>query len=124
VLGIETEIIVTALESINKNKMVVIEDWGQQSDVRSDRRAVYLAKYHLAEEGIASRMKILLNTPVLIRKIDIHKAIEWVQRQLSIKLAKKQQEAIRCAVENKVTIITGGPGTGKTTIISSILKIF
>ena len=124
VLGIEAEIIVNALESINKNRMVVIEDWAQQSDVTTDRRAVYLAKYHLAEKGIASRMKILLNTPVLIRKIDINKAIEWVQGQLAINLAKKQQEAIRCAVENKVTIITGGPGTGKTTIISSILRIF
>jgi len=43
---------------------------------------------------------------------------------LSLKLADNQIEAVRCAAENKVMVITGGPGTGKTTIINAILKIF
>jgi len=47
-----------------------------------------------------------------------------VQKQLSIALAEKQVAAIKCAVENKVMVITGGPGTGKTTIINAVLKIF
>ena len=38
------------------------------------------------------------------------KAIEWVQKQLAITLAKNQIEAIKCALENKVMVITGGPG--------------
>jgi len=66
----------------------------------------------------------LINAPKSIRKIDSDKAIEWVQKQLAITLAKKQVEAIKCATENKVMVITGGPGTGKTTIINAILKIF
>jgi len=124
VLNVDSEIIVNALESINKSKMVVFEDLSLEGDGKVDKRAVYLAKYHLSEKGIVSRMKTLVETPALIRKIDVDKAMNWVQGQLAINLAKKQEEAIRCALENKVIVITGGPGTGKTTIISAILKIF
>ena len=47
-----------------------------------------------------------------------------MQKQLSIALAEKQVAAIKCAAENKVMVITGGPGTGKTTLINAVLKIF
>ena len=47
-----------------------------------------------------------------------------MQKQLDITLAAKQMEAVQCAVTDKVLVITGGPGTGKTTIINAILKIF
>ena len=69
-------------------------------------------------------VRTLINTPKSTRKIKTDKAIEWVQKQLSINLAEKQIEAVKCAAENKVMVITGGPGTGKTTIINAILKIF
>ena len=69
-------------------------------------------------------MKTLISEPKTFRKINTRKACDWVQKQLSIKLAEKQVEAVKCAVESKVMVITGGPGTGKTTIINAILKIF
>jgi exodeoxyribonuclease V alpha subunit len=50
--------------------------------------------------------------------------VEWVQGQLSLQFADRQKEAISNALEHKVMVITGGPGTGKTTIINAILKIF
>ena len=50
--------------------------------------------------------------------------MDYVQKQLSITLAERQIEAIKAAITNKVLVITGGPGTGKTTIIKSILQIF
>jgi len=52
----------------------------------------------------------------------IRKAVEWVQEKLSIKLADKQVEPVECACQSKVMVLTGQPGTGKTTIINSILK--
>ena len=55
--------------------------------------------------------------------IDFNRAITWVQESNKLQLAASQTEAIRCALENRVVIITGGPGVGKTTIIQSILKI-
>ena len=69
-------------------------------------------------------MKTLITAPKSIRPINPEKAIVWVQQQLDITLASKQVEAVKCALTNKVVVITGGPGTGKTTIINAILKIF
>jgi len=69
-------------------------------------------------------LKVLLQVPKSVRKTDSEKAVKWVQQQLSISLAEKQIEAVQCSLESKVMIITGGPGTGKTTIIHAILKIF
>ena len=89
-----------------------------------DKTAVYLTTFHACEKNIASRLKSLLSAPLRRRKIDAHKAVEWVQGQLSLSLAPNQIEAIKCATSNKVMVITGGPGTGKTTIINAILKIF
>ena len=69
-------------------------------------------------------MKALINAPKAIRPIDPDKALGWVQKQLDITLMPRQVEAVKCALTNKVVVITGGPGTGKTTIINAILKIF
>ncbi len=125
VLGVDREVIVQALGAIAADKMIVIEDLNEDiEDFRENNKAVYLAKFHLSETSIVARMKTLISSPKSIRKIDSDKAIEWVQEQLTITLAKKQVEAIKCAAEDKVMIITGGPGTGKTTIINAILKVF
>jgi exodeoxyribonuclease V alpha subunit len=79
---------------------------------------------HVCETGIADRLTALVQTRKSIRDIDADKAIDWVQRRLSITLADNQRKAVLRAVEDKVMVITGGPGTGKTTIINAVLKIF
>ena len=125
ILGVGREVIVSAFSTIAYDKRIVIEDLNEEiEEFRENNKAVYLAKFHVSETSIATRLKTLINAPKSIRKIDSDKAIEWVQKQLAITLAKKQVEAIKCATENKVMVITGGPGTGKTTIINAILKIF
>ena len=125
VLEVGRDIIINAFGTITLDQRIVIEDLNDRLDeFKETYKAVYLAKFHLCETSIARRLKTLANAPKSIRKIDSGKAIGWVQKQLDITLAKNQIEAIRCAVENKVMVITGGPGTGKTTIINAILKIF
>jgi exodeoxyribonuclease V alpha subunit len=125
ILEVDREIIVKALGTISLDKRIVIEDLNQNIyEFKENNKAVYLAKYHFSETSIANRVKVLVNTPKLIRKIDSDKAIEWVQKQIAITLAEKQKEAIKSAIENKVMVITGGPGTGKTTIINAVIKIF
>jgi exodeoxyribonuclease V alpha subunit len=124
-LGVNQEDIVRALGVISDSKMIVIEGLHEEGEEFMERtRAVYLAKFYHAETTIATKMKMLKNALKTIRDIDPDRAIEWVQKQLAIILADRQVEAIKCAIENKIMIITGGPGTGKTTIINAILKIF
>ncbi len=125
ILQVDREVIVKAFGTIALDKRIVIEDLNEDiEEFRENNKAVYLANFHFSETSVATRLKTLINAPKLIRKIDTDKAIEWVQGQLDITLAKRQVEAVRCAVEDKVLVITGGPGTGKTTIIHAILKIF
>jgi exodeoxyribonuclease V alpha subunit len=125
ILQVGREVVVNAFGSITLEKRIVIEDLNQDiEEFKENNKAVYLSKFFVSETSIASRMKTLIGVPKSIRKIDSDKAIDWVQKHLSITLAKNQVEAVRCAVEKKVMIITGGPGTGKTTIINAILKIF
>ncbi|THB69575.1 MAG: ATP-dependent RecD-like DNA helicase [Desulfovibrio sp.] len=86
--------------------------------------ALYLKRFHVAEKGSADLLKQLTGSPKTVRPIEAEKAIEWVEKQQKIQLADRQKEAIRRAAANKVLVITGGPGTGKTTIIEAILRIF
>jgi exodeoxyribonuclease V alpha subunit len=124
ILEIDREIIVKAMGAIAVDKQIMIEDLNSDIEFKENNKAVYLSGYHTAEKNLATRLKTLINAPQSIRKIDAEKAIGWIQEQLSISLAEKQIEAIGCASKNKVMIITGGPGTGKTTIINAVLKIF
>ncbi len=125
ILQVDREVISRACGAIALEKRITFEDLNRELvEFRQNHKAVYLPKFHAAETGIAAMMAQLLNSPKAIRQIDSGKAIAWVQKQLSITLAKKQIEAVRSAIANKVMVITGGPGTGKTTIINAILKIF
>ena len=125
ILEVEPHIIVNAFGTVAQDNRIVIEDLNENIDeFKLNNKAVYLAKFHLCETSISTRLKILVNAPKSIREIDTDKAVEWIQKQLSITLAPKQIDAVRGAVNNKVIVITGGPGTGKTTIINGILKIF
>ena len=124
-LDIDREIIVKAIGTVVVDKQIVIEDLNQDiAEFKENNKAVYLSGYHIAENNLAVHLKTLIKAPQSIRKIDAEKAIQWIQDKLSINFAEKQIEAINCAARNKVMIITGGPGTGKTTIINAILKIF
>ena len=125
ILDVDREIIVKSLATIAFEKKLVIEDMNKGlREFKKNNKAVYLTQYHVSETGIAARIKKLITSPKKIRKIDTDKAINWVQEQLAITLAKNQVKAIKWSLENKMLVITGGPGTGKTTIINAILKVF
>jgi exodeoxyribonuclease V alpha subunit len=124
ILGVAPEPVSRAITSLAADRQVIIEDINDGSDeFRINNKAVYLAQFHQCETGISNRLKALLSAPKSIRKIDSARAIEWVRQRLSFQPAENQQKAIRCALENKVMVLTGGPGTGKTTIVKAILKI-
>ena len=125
ILQVDRDVIQKAFGTLSLDKKIIIEDLNEDiEEFRENEKAVYLAKFHLSETHIANRLKQLIQAQKSIRKIDAQKAIEWVQKQLSINMAEKQIEAVKCAIDNKVMVITGGPGTGKTTIINAILRVY
>lgn len=84
---------------------------------------VWLKPLFISEVGISRQLMRLRRNPCHLRSIDTDKALEWVQEKLSIQLAENQKRAVVQALTEKVQIITGGPGTGKSTIIKAILAI-
>jgi len=113
ILDISQDTIENALQKLQTEGKVVRDD-----------EAIYLSQFYVCETSVAKRLIRLMEMPKSIRKINTEKAIEWVQKKLGINLAKRQKDAIRAVSENKILIITGGPGTGKTTVINAIIKIF
>jgi len=91
--------------------------------VREESNHAYLKPLFIAEKGIARELQRLKKRPCLIRDVDHAKALSWVEEKLTIQLAPEQQEAIKEALQEKLQIITGGPGTGKSTITKAILSI-
>ena len=120
ILSVDEEIVIQAVRELTKEKELFLEDL----DPEGNLKAVYLAPFHVAETGVAQMLMNLKESPSNIRPIHPEKAIEWVQQKLNIELARRQEEAILLAASSKVLIITGGPGTGKTTLITAVLRIF
>ena len=113
ILDIKTAIITSALGKIASEKRVVIED-----------SAVYLAELHAAEVEVAAALRAVLGARKSLLRLDRNTALTSVQEELKITLAEKQIQAISESLDKKVMVITGGPGTGKTTIINAIIRIY
>ncbi|MBW2608691.1 MAG: ATP-dependent RecD-like DNA helicase, partial [Deltaproteobacteria bacterium] len=125
ILDVERSDIVEGIGGIEAERIIVIEDLNESLENYSENnKAVFLEKFHFCETSIGIRLKNLISAEKSIRKIQEDKAVAWVQQQLSIQLAKRQIEAVKSAIQNKVMVITGGPGTGKTTIINAVMQIF
>ncbi|WP_045222175.1 SF1B family DNA helicase RecD2 [Desulfonatronum thioautotrophicum] len=124
ILEVDRSLLEPGIARLALENRIVLDPSPSTSQEENLGRPVYLAKYHHCEVGTAKRLSVLINAPRNVRRVDVDKALEWVQGQMSMTLADKQQEAVRCVLSGKVVVITGGPGTGKTTIIRSILKIY
>ncbi len=89
----------------------------------ADQPCVFLAPLHRVELGVASHLRRLLALPPPWPAIATEKALPWVEQQTGVTLSASQRAAVAQTVNAKVTIITGGPGVGKTTVVNSILRI-
>jgi exodeoxyribonuclease V alpha subunit len=117
---LEFDIIEYSIEKLAAEKKLVIENAFDSSE----NRIIYLTELHEAENGISNRLKALMSVPITPRSIDPERISTEVQKQLAIVLSKEQVDALEQILSHRVAIITGGPGTGKTTLIRSINAIF
>jgi len=124
ILNVEPEAIELALRALQAGRRVVIEPEAAGAPEVAAGDAVYLTTYHVCETTIARRLKALLEVPRGLRRLDAGRAVAWVQAHLELRLSESQTQALQAALDHKVMVITGGPGTGKTTIVNAVLKIF
>lgn len=115
-LEVEEAIVKAALEEEIKSGSLTRDDI-------NNVEAVFLSSYYVYEKYIAGFLLSLSGEEVKSKQTDYDNAMKEVEGQLNIKLAETQKIAVKEALKNKVTVITGGPGTGKTTLIKSILTI-
>lgn len=132
-LYLEQEILVKdALKVLNKEPdlqpvteteiLKVIYRLVMQDSIVVEENRIYITKQYQEEEDTASMIarKLYERIPVLT----IEKELEEAQKDLNITLSEQQKEAVRMVFANPISIITGGPGTGKTTVLKVILYIY
>ena len=114
-LEIEKDLIELAIVEEIKLKSLV-------ADTLNNIETIFLTSYYVYEKNIAKILLNLAKSPVLWNQTDTTEILPIVEKQLNIKLAKSQKLAISKALESKLMVITGGPGTGKTTLVNALLK--
>ncbi|WP_300124470.1 ATP-dependent RecD-like DNA helicase, partial [Desulfovibrio sp.] len=137
------EAVLEALDALERDERLVREDFSEEEppagaaegpDVPNgpdgDAEAsgggigVYLGRYHHCEAKTAYYLQRLLHSPKAVRLPEPEALAARVAGELPIELAPEQLAAVTAAAKSKVLVITGGPGTGKTTIINAIIKLF
>ncbi len=112
------------LLSVEENLLsMTLDEMIRQEDVFREADSIYLPPFYFAESGTAKRMDRLLKMPPAIR-IETDSLAEKIQSKTGMVYDEVQLEAIRKAVQSKVLILTGGPGTGKTTTTLGIITAF
>lgn len=116
-LDVTTEAVEDNIINLKAKDEIVIE-------TRDDAEWIYLENFYNVEKEIATRI-IRLDKSKNVKKIEhIENALKGVEKKSNIELSEKQREAVLSINDSNVTIITGGPGTGKTTIIKTIIDLF
>ena len=116
-LQVSIEDIENSLISLKVEEEIVVEE-------RNEDCWVYLQSFYVTEQSVARRL-VLLDSNDNVKKIKkIDKELKIIEEDSDIILSEKQVEAIKAVNDHNVTIITGGPGTGKTTIIKTIIDLY
>ena len=115
-LEVPGELIRTALD-------LELADGSVVADTVEDTPCIFLGGLHRAERVIAGRLLDIAAGKPSWPRIDPDRALPWVERRTGLVLAAGQADAVRTGLASNVSVITGGPGVGKTTIVNAILRI-
>lgn len=137
-LEVPPERVLEAIESLRQSEQVHVE---RVEEIMSERgipvravageKAVYLTPFHYAEVGVANRLRRLVESAgdsllgsrlYTFRQFDWPSAFATIQEQTGVNLNAGQRQAVQTALTAPVSVLTGGPGTGKTTCVQSIIR--
>ncbi len=118
-LGVSPDLCSDALEALVASADLV----DQALPSRPSRRAVYTPELYRAETGVAEDIARLVEAESELPEIDIERALEWFEARHGFTLAPLQRQAVAGGLSERISIVTGGPGTGKTTLVKAITEI-
>ncbi len=115
-----------AIEALRQDEQVRVEPVAGASGI-AEERAVYLTPFYYGEVGVAGRLRRLMDAVedrcFVFRSFDLPQGLAVVQRDTGLRLVAQQQAAVRTALTERVTVLTGGPGTGKSTSMLTLIRL-
>jgi exodeoxyribonuclease V alpha subunit len=133
-LEVPTELVADAIEALDAGEIVRRETLTYSSPPQEgtegghtlkEEQAVYLSPFYYGEVGVTNRLRALVESPATrllpFRSVDWDNLLRQVTRDSEIELSSQQQEAVQAALTHKVTVLTGGPGTGKTVSVRTVI---
>lgn len=121
-LGVPADAVLKVLgEMVLKGELYLEAD---SEDLEVMKDSVYLPSLYMAESRVARFIAEMIGTPVGKVKVDLDDEIDKIEMRLGIAFSELQRQAVKAGVDEKLAVITGGPGTGKTTIINGLIRIF
>jgi exodeoxyribonuclease V alpha subunit len=115
-LTLESTVIMTVLEQASTEKMFAI-------DTIDDVKHVFPTILYYAEKNVVKHLERLLQTNLPWGKISLKTLMPWVEGKAKLQLSESQKNALFTVFQHKISIITGGPGVGKTTLVNCILML-
>jgi len=126
ILGVEATLAAACLEDLAREEGVVLE-YLPRPDGVGEVTAVYLVPFHRAEVSLAHGLLRLLHAPgerlPAFQAVDWTVALDWLRATTGSALAPEQEQAVRLALTEKVAVLTGGPGCGKSFTVRSIVAL-
>lgn len=112
-LDVDEKLIEKECENLNYQKEIVIQN-----------EQIWLPIYFKAEKEISQKILELIRFPQQLTQINLEQTIEQLEEKYNIKFASEQKQAMKEVLLNRVLILTGGPGTGKTTTTIGLIELF
>jgi exodeoxyribonuclease V alpha subunit len=133
-LEVSAELVADAIEALDTEEIVRRETLNHSSPPQGgteggytlkEEHAVYLTPFYYGEVGVTNRLRALVESPATrllpFRSVDWDNLLRQVTRDSEIELSPQQHEAVQAALTHKVTVLTGGPGTGKTVSVRTVI---
>ncbi|MEU9057343.1 ATP-dependent RecD-like DNA helicase [Streptomyces sp. NPDC048430] len=126
-LQVDTGLVIDCLAELAEDPEGVVREKVPGPEDGQPVTAVYLVPFHRAEISLAAQVRRLLRTPEdrmpAFGDVDWDKALSWLAGRTGAKLAPEQEAAVRLALTEKVAVLTGGPGCGKSFTVRSVVEL-